>query len=120
MKPSESQVQAFQDGGYLVVETVVTDADMAPVIAEYKRWTGRRAQALPEITPRAVPVGKGGFVFMHRWTPHRSTPNFSSAVRWGLDQGAGKRGQSPGAPHQIVGYFSRSNMQQHKEHHITL
>lgn len=36
MKPSESQVQAFQDGGYLVAETVVTDADMALVTAEYE------------------------------------------------------------------------------------
>ena len=110
MKPSESQVQAFQGGGYLVAETVVTDADMALVTAEYKRWIDRRARVLPEIALRAVPVGKGDFVFMHRWTPHRSTPNFSSAVRRSLDQGAGKRGQSPGAPRQIVGYFSRSNM----------
>jgi len=44
-----------------------------------------RPDLLPQITPRPVPVPRGGIVFMHRWTPHRSTPNFSDAVRWSLD-----------------------------------
>ena len=44
-----------------------------------------RADLLPETAPRAVPVRKGGFVFMHRHTPHRSTPNFTADVRWSLD-----------------------------------
>ena len=35
--------------------------------------------------PLGVPVRKGGLVFMHRHTPHRSTPNFTNAVRWSLD-----------------------------------
>ena len=248
MKLSESQVQAFQDDGCLVAENVVTDADTAPVIAEYEAWIDRRAQALlaegkitdtaagqpfgqrfatlyaqsqaiedgmdimamrgpamfaflrnpnlldavesligpeitcnpihhvrakppaafsgtaagfynvpwhqdagvtweeaddsdivtcwmalvdatvengcmevmprvpsflehqaeggttirpdllPKIAPKAVPVHKGGFVFMHRWTPHRSTPNFSSAVRWSLDLRYQKTGTPTGRP----------------------
>jgi phytanoyl-CoA hydroxylase len=44
-----------------------------------------RPDLLPETTPVAVPVRKGGIVFMHRHTPHRSTPNFTDAVRWSLD-----------------------------------
>ena len=46
MKLSEDQIQAFQSDGYLVAENMVTDADMAPVIAEYETWTERRAEAL--------------------------------------------------------------------------
>ena len=44
-----------------------------------------RPDLLPDTPPRAVPVRKGGLVFMHRNTPHRSTPNFTDAVRWSLD-----------------------------------
>lgn len=44
-----------------------------------------RPDLLPETPARAVPVRKGGIVFMHRYTPHRSTPNFSDQVRWSLD-----------------------------------
>lgn len=44
-----------------------------------------RPDLLPDTAPRAVPVRKGGLVFMHRHTPHRSTPNFTDAVRWSLD-----------------------------------
>lgn len=44
-----------------------------------------RPDLLPETLPRPVPVRKGGIVFMHRYTPHRSTPNFSDGVRWSMD-----------------------------------
>ena len=44
-----------------------------------------RPDLLPDIAPRPVPVRKGGIVFMHRHTPHRSTPNFTDEVRWSLD-----------------------------------
>lgn len=44
-----------------------------------------RPDLLPDVTPRPVPVRKGGIVFMHRHTPHRSTPNFTDGVRWSLD-----------------------------------
>jgi len=42
-------------------------------------------ESLPNVTPVPVPVKKGGMVFMHRLTPHRSTPNYSDGVRWSLD-----------------------------------
>lgn len=43
-------------------------------------------EALPaDINPVAVPVRKGGVVFLHRCTPHRSTPNLTDGVRWSLD-----------------------------------
>lgn len=57
-----------------------------------------RPDLLPEIEPRAVPVKKGGVVFMHRWTPHRSTPNFTDGVRWSLDLRYQKMGTPTGRP----------------------
>jgi ectoine hydroxylase-related dioxygenase (phytanoyl-CoA dioxygenase family) len=44
-----------------------------------------RPELRPDIAPRPVPVRKGGVIFMHRLTPHRSTPNYSDQVRWSLD-----------------------------------
>ena len=35
---------------------------------------------------------------MHRWTPHRSTPNFSAEVRWSLDLRYQKTGTPTGRP----------------------
>lgn len=57
-----------------------------------------RPDLLPVIEPRAVPVKKGGVVFMHRWTPHRSTPNFTDGVRWSLDLRYQKTGTPTGRP----------------------
>ncbi len=51
-----------------------------------------------EVAPRPVPVKKGGVVFMHRWTPHRSTPNYSDAVRWSLDLRFQPAGEPTGRP----------------------
>lgn len=51
-----------------------------------------------EIAPRPVPVTKGGVVFMHRWTPHRSTPNYSDGVRWSLDLRYQPAGTPSGRP----------------------
>ncbi|MCW3095821.1 MAG: Protein involved in biosynthesis of mitomycin antibiotics/polyketide fumonisin [Chthonomonadaceae bacterium] len=57
-----------------------------------------RPDLLPETPPRAVPVGKGGIVFMHRYTPHRSTPNYSQGVRWSIDLRYQPIGQPTGRP----------------------
>ena len=57
-----------------------------------------RPDLLPEIAPRPVPVRKGGIVFMHRHTPHRSTPNFTDAVRWSLDLRYQPTGTPTGRP----------------------
>jgi phytanoyl-CoA dioxygenase PhyH len=57
-----------------------------------------RPDLLPEIPPRPVPVRKGGAVFMHRWTPHRSTPNYSDMVRWSIDLRYQKTGTPTGRP----------------------
>ena len=48
--------------------------------------------------PRAVPVHKGGIVFMHRYMPHRSTPNYSDGVRWSMDLRYQPTGQPTGRP----------------------
>ena len=42
-------------------------------------------EALPAIEPVAAAVKKGGIVFMHQCTPHRSTPNRTDIVRWSID-----------------------------------
>jgi len=57
-----------------------------------------RPDLLPDVEPRPVPVRKGGIVFMHRHTPHRSTPNFTSGVRWSLDLRYQKTGTPTGRP----------------------
>ncbi len=57
-----------------------------------------RPDLMPDIAPRPVPVGKGGIVFMHRYTPHRSTPNYTSGVRWSIDLRYQPTGQPTGRP----------------------
>lgn len=65
---------------------------------------------LPEVQAVPVPVGAGGFVFMHRSTPHRSTPNFSDGVRWSIDLRYQPTGQPTGRPlHPEFVARSRSN-----------
>jgi phytanoyl-CoA hydroxylase len=57
-----------------------------------------RPDLLPDTPPRPVPVRKGGIVFMHRYTPHRSTPNYSPGVRWSMDLRYQPTGQPTGRP----------------------
>ena len=57
-----------------------------------------RPDLLPAVTPRPVPVRKGGIVFMHRHTPHRSTPNHTDLVRWSLDLRYQPTGTPTGRP----------------------
>lgn len=55
--------------------------------------------ALPkEVQPVPVPVKRGGAVFMHRCTPHRSTPNYTEGVRWSLDLRYQPAGTPTGRP----------------------
>ena len=57
-----------------------------------------RPEALPAVSPVPVPVKKGGAVFMHRCTPHRSTPNFTNTVRWSIDLRYQPTGEPTGRP----------------------
>jgi ectoine hydroxylase-related dioxygenase (phytanoyl-CoA dioxygenase family) len=57
-----------------------------------------RPDLLPDVSPRPVPVRKGGAVFMHRYTPHRSTPNRTEEVRWSIDLRYQKTGTPTGRP----------------------
>jgi phytanoyl-CoA hydroxylase len=57
-----------------------------------------RPEVLPDVQSRAVPVKKGGVVFMHRCTPHRSTPNLTDRVRWSIDLRYQPTGQPSGRP----------------------
>lgn len=75
-----------------------------------------RPDLLPEIAPQPVPVKKGGVVFMHRWTPHRSTPNFSDSVRWSIDLRYQKTGTPTGRPFHPE-FVARSNA--HPEQELT-
>lgn len=61
--------------------------------------TAIQPDALPaDLQPRVASVRKGGIVFMHRCTPHRSTPNHTDAVRWSLDLRYQKAGMPTGRP----------------------
>jgi phytanoyl-CoA hydroxylase len=53
---------------------------------------------LPDVPPLAAEVKKGGIVFMHRGTPHRSTPNLTDMVRWSLDIRYQPNGMPTGRP----------------------
>ena len=69
-----------------------------------------RPDLLPDTPPRPVPVRKGGIVFMHRYTPHRSTPNYSSGIRWSMDLRYQPTGQPTGRPfHPAFVVRSRSH-----------
>jgi ectoine hydroxylase-related dioxygenase (phytanoyl-CoA dioxygenase family) len=57
-----------------------------------------RPDLLPGTSPRPVPVKKGGVIFMHRHTPHRSVPNVSDHVRWSIDLRYQKTGTPTGRP----------------------
>lgn len=60
--------------------------------------TSIRPELFPQVSARPVPVRKGGMVFMHRYTPHRSTPNKTDDVRWSLDLRYQPTGQPTGRP----------------------
>jgi phytanoyl-CoA hydroxylase len=66
-----------------------------------------RPDALPETAPVAAAVKKGGVVFMHRCTPHRSTPNRTDIVRWSLDLRFQPSDQPTGRP-WLPGFVVRS------------
>jgi ectoine hydroxylase-related dioxygenase (phytanoyl-CoA dioxygenase family) len=57
-----------------------------------------RPDLMPETSPRPVPVRKGGVIFMHRHTPHRSIPNQSDHVRWSVDLRYQPTGTPTGRP----------------------
>src|SRR5262245_53705025 len=46
MALSDEQVRAFREEGVLIAEGVLTEEDLAPVIAEYEAWIDSRACAL--------------------------------------------------------------------------
>ena len=53
---------------------------------------------LPTVAPMPVPCPKGGVVFMHRHTPHRSGSNKTDIVRWSLDLRYQVTGHHTGRP----------------------
>jgi ectoine hydroxylase-related dioxygenase (phytanoyl-CoA dioxygenase family) len=57
-----------------------------------------RPHLLPDVAARPVPVRKGGVIFMHRHTPHRSTPNRTDRVRWSVDLRYQPAGTPTGRP----------------------
>ncbi|MBB6052264.1 phytanoyl-CoA dioxygenase family protein [Armatimonas rosea] len=57
-----------------------------------------RPDALPDTPPIIGAVKKGGVIFMHRCTPHHSTPNLTDTVRWSLDLRFQPTGTPTGRP----------------------
>ena len=69
-----------------------------------------RPDLMPEMRPVPAPVRKGGAIFMHRWTPHHSTPNLSDSVRWSIDLRYQPTGTPTGRPfHPSFVVRSRQN-----------
>jgi phytanoyl-CoA hydroxylase len=65
---------------------------------------------MPDVEPVALPVRKGGVIFMHKETPHRSTPNYSETVRWSMDLRYQQIGTPTGRPfHPDFVVRSRAN-----------
>lgn len=73
-----------------------------------------RADLLPDIEPKAVPLKKGGIIFMHRYTPHRSTPNVTDGVRWSIDLRYQPTGTPTGRPFHPE-FVARSRMNPESE-----
>ncbi len=48
MKLTSEQVQAFREEGVVVIQNVVTESDLAPLIGAYEKWIDHRAQQLQE------------------------------------------------------------------------
>ena len=46
MHLTPEQVAQFAEDGYLLLRGALTDADLAPIIAEYEEYIGRRAEEL--------------------------------------------------------------------------
>ena len=59
-----------------------------------------RPDVLPDTPPIIGAVKKGGVIFMHRCTPHHSTPNLTDTVRWSLDLRYQPTGTPTGRPWQ--------------------
>jgi phytanoyl-CoA hydroxylase len=58
-----------------------------------------KQEAIPaDVQPLKAEVKRGGIVFMHRCTPHRSTPNHTDEVRWSLDLRYQPTGTPTGRP----------------------
>jgi hypothetical protein len=55
-------------------------------------------KVLPDTAPIRGAIKRGGIVFMHRGTPHRSTPNRTDTVRWSLDLRYQPSGMPTGRP----------------------
>jgi phytanoyl-CoA hydroxylase len=71
-----------------------------PHVAVPGYGTSVKPSAMPKIQPRKLPVHAGDVVFMHRHTPHHSTPNRSHDCRWSLDLRFQRTGDHNGRPWQ--------------------
>lgn len=56
------------------------------------------AQDMPSQEPLALPMRKGSVLFLHKQTPHCSTPNRSNGVRWSADLRYQETGTPTGRP----------------------
>ncbi len=71
---------------------------------------------MPKSTPVVAECAKGDIVLMSRFTPHRSTPNYSDKCRWSLDlryQPTGQHTGRTGHPEFIVRSHTNPNSEMH-------
>ncbi|MBM3265836.1 MAG: phytanoyl-CoA dioxygenase family protein, partial [candidate division Zixibacteria bacterium] len=72
---------------------------------------GITEEQVPERTSAIpVPMKKGSVLLMHKFIPHRSTPNRTDGIRWSMDLRYQKTGKPTGRPHypHFVAHSRRS------------
>ena len=122
MKLTSEQIDQFQAHGVVIVPGILTDADLAPVIAAIESWiddwanawlaegritdthagegfdTRIRPDLMPDIEPLVAACPQGGIVFMDKWTPHAGITNRTESVRWSMDLRCQTTGVPTGRP----------------------
>ena len=91
-------VDATPENGCMEILPGVVGQGLLPHHTKAGVGTTILPEVLPEAEAVALPVKKGGVIFMHKEVPHRSTPNRSDTVRWSMDLRYQKSGTPTGRP----------------------
>lgn len=83
---------------------------------QFTGQTAIKAQCLPSVPPRQVPIPKGSAILMTMHTPHRSLPNRTDQIRWSLDLRYQRTGTPTGRPF-LPAFVARSR--QHPDSVLT-
>jgi ectoine hydroxylase-related dioxygenase (phytanoyl-CoA dioxygenase family) len=91
-------VDATLENGCLEVLAGMIGAGLLPHHTKAGVGTTIVPEQIPRTEPVVLPIKKGGLIFLHKETPHRSTPNRTDTVRWSIDLRYQKTGTPTGRP----------------------